>query len=252
MKPVHILAFATILSLAVVGASPSQAQEQARLDRAALDSVASAFNTLAADFADLGYKYGPMQEDYLQATRERVCAIVDTDDGRTSMVLIANGARQSLSELTDEQKRDLRERARSGDRFTEFLREEDDVLSHNEVLTVEARELILQLAIDFRRSVAWPASDDVEALSDDEADFGVTLLCDEQHSPGHNESEASWWSWFRGAFKFVGGIVTAGADAILAPPAIKPLSIRIGLGAARSGYYDLACLIGRENDTSLC
>ena len=251
MKPVHILAFVTMLTLVVVGASPSQAQEQGQFDRAALDTVASAFDTLAENFAELGYKYRPMQEEYLQRTRGDVCAIFSTD-GQIGVELIANDGQQFLRNLTNEQKRDLWDQARSGDRFTEFLYEEDDVLANNEILGPEARELILQLAIDFRRSVAWPDSDDLGILSGQEAAFGVTLLCDEQHSPGRNESEASWWTWFRGAVKFVGGIVTAGADAVFAPSAIKPLSVRIGLGAARSGYYDLACLIGRENDTSSC
>lgn len=189
MKPIHILAFTTMLTLAVACASPSQAQEQGPLDRAVLDSAASAFNILASRFEEFGYRYWPMQEDYLRGTRNEVCAIVDTDDGRTGVRLIANAGRQSLRELTDAERRDLWERARSGDRFTEFLREEDDLLARNDVLTEEARELVLQLAIDFRRSVAWPASDDQEALSDYDAEFGVTLLCDEQRSPGRVVSQ---------------------------------------------------------------
>lgn len=55
MKPVHILAFASVLILAVFGASPSQTQEQNPLDRAKLDAVASAFNILAVSFAEFGY-----------------------------------------------------------------------------------------------------------------------------------------------------------------------------------------------------
>jgi len=190
-----------------------------------------------------------MSDEYLASTRRGVCDELNSDAGHDGVAAIIRYA----SEVVAEESGALQPIVRSGDEFTDFLRQEDQILE-SYGLGEAARELALRLALAHRRWTATSNTETIRAavartLDPSRLQQGVTLLCAPDHSPANNVSHASWLSWTWAATKFVGGLAIVGinASSLFASAGLSAsfaaISGVLGAQALGSGINDLGTLL---------
>jgi len=211
-----------------------------------IEPVVLSFNPLADRYAEVRFRFSDVSSDYWRTTRELVCQQLDTDVGRASVNAIAN----MVSESTITGHGALQDTARNGDRFTDFLRQENEILA-SYGFNNNARNLALHLAIAYRRPLATFSDSDrsidrvTQFLSAQNLAHGLTLLCSPSHSPTHNQSDAGWLTWGWAATKFLGGLAMVAANTLsgAATGPVAAMSVTLGGIMADSGYGDLEVLL---------
>ena len=239
----NLIAAMAVLVVSTLALPQAHSQEE-RLSVDDISPVVTSFEVIAGVFGEHSFRYSYVSDDTVRHIRSMVCNVLDTEEGRESVASIINESESVLVEIlgSADGGRAVQQDALNGNRFSSFLDAERAALGDSLGLSENAQELLLKLLVRFRPYVATsPVEIDLNHLND--ARDKVSVLCHDAHSPALNESHGGWWSWLASGFKFVGGLVIAGADiAIPALHTVRPMSTRFGIGAARTGGWELYTL----------
>lgn len=216
---------------------------------ALLSAYRNSFNAISSEFAEVNFSYHGLQDERIEGWRQETCPqlqelVANRDVVSHSFSIISQEI--AATQSTEAPMR-IPEVARVGDRFTEFLEDEDNILQTSE-FSQDARELILQHAIRFRPFVARATEHVIgRSMSSFNANLlqhGVIRLCAEEYSPAHNESTATWKSWLWHGLEFIGGSAVFLANVVANPePTTKAMSMYLGSVVAGSGYSGLSSLM---------
>ena len=239
-----LIAAISALVVSISAGSQAHSQEES-LTVEDISPVVMSFEVIARNFAEYNFRFGEISHEAARSIRLQVCMVLNTPNGHESVKQIIDKSERVLVKIADSQDRGqgIQEAALNGGSFSSFLDKEREELRQHLELSGNAQELLLQLFLLMRpHVVSYPVELDRDYLG--QARDKVPLLCDDAHSPALNESHGGWWSWLASGFKFVGGLVIAGADIAIQPLrlAVGPMSTRFGIGAARAGGWELYVL----------
>ena len=164
-------------------------------------SIISSFNQLANKLYERDFYLSSFTDLEIATIRNRVCGElgsdgdagpISKDDGLVSVTAVQN----------------IPQVANDGNEFTNFLREEQDILTTAGV-SGPGREFALILAIqsrpfltNFNNESIRDSFSQIPDIYGRQFSEGMNLLCLERHSPANNQSTASWrsWLWHGGNF----------------------------------------------------
>ena len=234
--------------MALTSATIARAQTNDSMDQAIRPFIES-FDSLASNFGEMGFEYLELQDEHIISWRTDICpGLVEAvrSDGSTASAFHSISQETVRISKESEVLAQLPPLAQNGDDFTRFLDNEEEYLSRLN-LSQNSRELVLQQAIRFRTHIANSTVPEISAtmstFSLEQLRGRVTVLCDESHSPAHNESTAGWKSWLWNGLELLGGTAVFAANLLADPePITKAMSMYFGAIVAGNGYSGLSSL----------
>lgn len=236
--------------IALTSATVARAQSNDNMVHA-LNPFIHSFNQLAGNFGEMGFNYRGLQDERISSWRTTICRdLVEAVEDENMVNAFRSISSESARIIADSAVLDqLPPLAKNGDEFTRFLDEEEKYLTQLE-LSQQSRELALQQAVRFRAHIANSTAQYIGAnmsqFSLQQLRDRVTLLCDDQYSPAHNESTAGWKAWLWHGLELLGGFAVFSANLLANPePTTKAMSMAIGTIVAGNGYSGLSSLFLR-------
>ena len=216
------------------------------------NSIISGFNVLTELLVQANFMFHNLTDQDIQEARENVCggllANRTQPDDPVSEIngLISVNAVQELPSV-----------AKDGDRFTDFINEEETLLrGMNEELfeiplTQSSWQFALTLLVQSRQHISVLDREEIQDVFPDiiGSHFqyfpqALSFLCDERHSPARNESTATWSSWLWHGAELLGGSALVLVNLAANPePITKGMSTFAGAVIASSGYQGLTNLM---------